>query len=105
MARVYSSADIETDDTAERDAARRPESGAKAARAPTATVVRAMVERIDRKESKAEICDKIPKTYCLRENILVQHPCTSKLPSLTRFIVFRSPFPGLALRTLRAFFL
>jgi hypothetical protein len=62
MARVYSSADIETDDTAERDAARRPESGAKAARAPTATVVRAMAERIDRKESKAEICDKIPKT-------------------------------------------
>jgi hypothetical protein len=63
MARVYSSADIETDDTAERDAARRPESGAKAARAPTATVVRAMVERIDRTESKAEICDKIPKTF------------------------------------------
>ena len=57
MARVYSSADIETDDTAERDAARRPESGAKAARAPTATVVRAMVERIDRR--RAEIC-KIP---------------------------------------------
>ena len=61
MARVYSSADIETDDTAERDAARRPESGAKAARAPTATVVRAMVERFDRKESKAEICDRFPR--------------------------------------------
>lgn len=88
MARVYSSADIETDDTAERDAARRPESGAKAARAPTATVVRAMVERIDRR--RAEIC-KIPNTYMYshRENILEQHPCTSKLPSLTRFIVFR----------------
>ena len=47
MARVYSSADIETDDTAERDAARRPESGAKAARAPTATVERAMTKRLE----------------------------------------------------------
>ena len=60
MARVYSSADIETDDTAERDAARRPESGAKAARAPTATVVRAMVERIDRRRAEPRL-RKIPR--------------------------------------------